>query len=660
MSFPFLTSNAFFFWLLAVAIPVIIHLLNRRRHRTVKWAAMSFLLKATRESRGKKKLKHILILTCRALAIAALVFALARPLVSGLLGWGGGKLDTVILVLDRSASMEQAYDQSGISKRESIIERVQQSMSELGNPKLILIDSASGQPQTIDSPSVLNEISFTKPTDTKADIPALINTALTHILEGKTGRTEIWVASDMQKSNWDTESGSWNSVRTGFDNLPQKSSLRILSLNNEGSSNVAVRIHSARRQDNELVIDFELTRADDNLKTSLPVTFSVNGVQSSETYELSSQSMRAIKRLELGKNAGSGYGFVSIPADENPRDNSAFFAYGESSPTLTAVVADSAEARDYLSIAAAPPGYAKQEVQAFTPRQVADIPWQGVSLLLWQAALPEEDDQKRILDFVDQGGAVVFFPSDAESNNSFLGTQFAELQESPRNQYFIIDFWDQTDGPLRNGLEGTKIPMAKLRAIKRRSITGEATSLANWDDKATFLSRSVHGSGTVIFVSTAPDYSWSNLAEADFILPIVQRSLDKGSDRFDAGYTAEVGSKRSLPQVVGENRSRKDNYSESNSINGSYEAGVWQMGERIIATNRPESEDNWTIATEEDLNSALEDTPYELFEDSGGEDDSFAQEIWRAFLVAMLVFLITEAFLCLNPKRQQPNTKLAQ
>ena len=46
--------------LFAASIPVIIHLLNRRRFRTVKWGAMQFLLKATRESRGKKRLKHML------------------------------------------------------------------------------------------------------------------------------------------------------------------------------------------------------------------------------------------------------------------------------------------------------------------------------------------------------------------------------------------------------------------------------------------------------------------------------------------------------------------------------------------------------------------------------------------------------------------------
>ena len=109
--------------LFAAAIPVIIHLLNRRRHRTIKWAAMQFLLKAAQESRGKKRLKHILILACRALAIATLIFAIARPYVSGLIGWVGGKVDTVTLILDRSASMELRTTEGGESLREGVINR---------------------------------------------------------------------------------------------------------------------------------------------------------------------------------------------------------------------------------------------------------------------------------------------------------------------------------------------------------------------------------------------------------------------------------------------------------------------------------------------------------------------------------------------------------
>ena len=84
-------QQAMLWGLFAVSIPVIIHLLNRRRFRTVEWGAMQFLLKATKESRGKKRLKHFLILLMRCLAVAALVLAIARPLAGGFLGWGGAQ-----------------------------------------------------------------------------------------------------------------------------------------------------------------------------------------------------------------------------------------------------------------------------------------------------------------------------------------------------------------------------------------------------------------------------------------------------------------------------------------------------------------------------------------------------------------------------------------
>ena len=75
------TSPWLLWALFAASIPIIIHLVNRWRHRSVHWAAMEFLLRAARETRGTKKLLHYLILALRVLAVAALVtafFALNR------------------------------------------------------------------------------------------------------------------------------------------------------------------------------------------------------------------------------------------------------------------------------------------------------------------------------------------------------------------------------------------------------------------------------------------------------------------------------------------------------------------------------------------------------------------------------------------------------
>ena len=164
-------QQAMLWGLFAVSIPVIIHLLNRRRFRTVEWGAMQFLLKATRDSRGKKRLKHILILLMRSLAVAALVFAIARPLAGGFLGWGGGQVETVVLILDRSASMERSEKDIQVTKRKSVLTKVAGAMNELEGARLVVIDSATGKAQEVPSPDVLPELSFTAPTDSGADIP---------------------------------------------------------------------------------------------------------------------------------------------------------------------------------------------------------------------------------------------------------------------------------------------------------------------------------------------------------------------------------------------------------------------------------------------------------------------------------------------------------
>ena len=100
-----------------IALPVIIHLINQRRYQTIRWAAMMFLLAANRMSRGYAKLRQLLILLFRMLAIAGLIFAISRPLASGWLGiTAGGRPDTTIILLDRSPSMGQQGSGTVISK----------------------------------------------------------------------------------------------------------------------------------------------------------------------------------------------------------------------------------------------------------------------------------------------------------------------------------------------------------------------------------------------------------------------------------------------------------------------------------------------------------------------------------------------------------------
>src|SRR5579863_4811493 len=63
-----------------VAIPIVIHILNRRRFKIVPWAAMEFLLKAMKKNRRRLRFEQLLLLAARCLVLLLLGMALARPM----------------------------------------------------------------------------------------------------------------------------------------------------------------------------------------------------------------------------------------------------------------------------------------------------------------------------------------------------------------------------------------------------------------------------------------------------------------------------------------------------------------------------------------------------------------------------------------------------
>lgn len=95
--------------LAAISVPVVIHLLNRRRFRRVDWAAMRFLKAALEKNRRRLQLEDVLLLALRCLLVGLLALALARPaLRAARAGFLGGAPVTAVVILDASLSLHTA------------------------------------------------------------------------------------------------------------------------------------------------------------------------------------------------------------------------------------------------------------------------------------------------------------------------------------------------------------------------------------------------------------------------------------------------------------------------------------------------------------------------------------------------------------------------
>src|SRR5690348_12979853 len=93
--------------LAALAVPVLIHLINRERREVVEFPSLMFLQRIPYRSVRRQKLRHVFLLVMRCLALALLVVAFARPFVkrpAAARGAGTGARELVVLV-DRSYSM---------------------------------------------------------------------------------------------------------------------------------------------------------------------------------------------------------------------------------------------------------------------------------------------------------------------------------------------------------------------------------------------------------------------------------------------------------------------------------------------------------------------------------------------------------------------------
>jgi len=104
----------FLFALLAVAIPVIIHLFNFRKYKQVYFSNVQFLTEAKAESASGEKLKNLLILIARILAIVFLVFAFARPYLKSDTAVDPGLATVVSVFVDNSFSMQSVNKEGSL------------------------------------------------------------------------------------------------------------------------------------------------------------------------------------------------------------------------------------------------------------------------------------------------------------------------------------------------------------------------------------------------------------------------------------------------------------------------------------------------------------------------------------------------------------------
>jgi hypothetical protein len=639
-----------------ISVPIVIHLMNRMRHKPKKWAAMEFLFMAKRSSTKISHLRNLFILICRCLVLLFLFLALARPLAGSFLGWSVTSPDTIFILLDRSASMGATSVGAEKTRLKKGIENIVQAAASIpGNPRFVFIDSTNNKARTIGDIEQLSDELIFGSTQTATDITEMLNSTLKYAIDNKTGISEVWLVSDMQSSNWKPRSATWQKLMSQFNGLDQKTGFKVLSLTGDTEYNASITLLEKFRkktpQGSELQLVFEIKESDADTR-EIPLTFSVDGFESSQSFTVEGQSLTVQHTLPLDKklNGKSGNGFIKLADDGNNNDNIAYFAF-DPAPKLKAALAVADKNRgEFLEIAAAPaPDIFQQQAETIKNESISRKKLQETSLVILDGYELTDSSKQDIQEFIEEGGNVLLFPSGKEGD-SFIGNiSFGEVSKSDKKAPYRIARWEENLGPLTRSPSGTSLPMKNIQVLQRQTATGDGQVLASYEDGTGFLTRYNIGRGQLYYCSTLVEKGWSNLVKGSVLVPMLHRLQEEGSRRLSSIQETSCGDYKAIAGA----KSISDG-SES-ALNGNF-PGIFIKSGNLVVLNRAESEDINGTVTQEELTTIFGSVSMNLQEAVQREDDDFKTKLWTPFMAILFIFFLVEGWLTMRQKPTQIDT----
>ena len=196
-------------------LPILIHLIQRRRAKVVEFAAIEFILSSNKRVARRYRLREMLLLALRVLLLAALPFAFAKPsLVTEASALPGAQTPTsVVIIVDPSGSM--GYRNGSETLLARAIERARDIVGDLKNESdaaIVLAQSpakALTSRLTYDRRLVFDVLGGITPTAGRADLLGALRLSEQILVESARERREVVILTDLQASDWEGMTRPW-------------------------------------------------------------------------------------------------------------------------------------------------------------------------------------------------------------------------------------------------------------------------------------------------------------------------------------------------------------------------------------------------------------------------------------------------------------------
>jgi len=603
-SFPlavgFITPAFAIAGVLLVAIPIAIHLLNRRRFKTIDWAAMQFLLAAMRKNRRRVQFEQWILLATRCALIALAGLALARPL-----GCDGSKLASLVgagsaavhvIVIDNSYPM--AYE-AGRADAPTQLDQARKLAGEIvsrlqsGGDSVVLITAGAPARFVIAKPSydlqaVVDAINRVPQAYTGADLSGALTLAQQVAVEEVNQPSRVLhIITDASTSAWRGNDAA--SIEAIGPQLASRYRVRTYNLSTPDQSNNAVLDVApvAGLVRTRFANDFRATaRAyGATVESSLVWKIGDETLPQTSSSTLTTQSLPVTQSNVQLRTGGPAVMSVSLAAqDKLPIDNTRYRTVDVAAEMKVLLVEgrrgtsplDGSAA--FLELALAPPASSgatpgvRTTTSYIKPERISDIELSSRVLGDYRAIMISDVAQisapvaEQLEKYVRQGGTVVWFMGEQvqrESYNTTLvprgllpgpltqrqtstGYTFA-FNPSGNNHPLLGAFANSENSGLSTAQVFTYWQISPKEDLKIERVLSFSGTQSPGD---VAVSVQALGDGRVVFFASTADAEWTNLPAKPAYVALIHEIVAGTVAGTERWMNRTVGQRIDIPSGV--------------------------------------------------------------------------------------------------------------
>lgn len=665
----------FLYAFLVLAVPIIIHLFNFRRYKTLYFSSLQFLKKIDENTKSIKQIKHWVILSLRLLAFTALVLAFAQPYIPGQSAGKSGQSGVMSIYLDNSFSMSAMGMNGSLLNQGKETVRKLVEKSPAGTNFQLITNSLSGKESRLvrksDLLDRLDNIDFS-PQPRK--IRHILNFAKTSLDEQhQKGNRQYVLLSDFQKQEDNFQEIKMDSlgIYYPFQMLPQ--SYDNLYIDSIWFDSPLRKVNTT----NELNV--RVINTSDKDLSNVPLSLEIGEVNREILIDISSSSADVFKITYTDRQTGVKAGKVEIADNQLYFDDAFYFSYTIEDNINVLIINEQQVNQDPKLVFDTDP-YFKTRSMASSQIQFDEIAKNDIVVLNALEDIPSALSSK-LINRVNSGGSLFIIPGkniNVSNYNNLLGQLELPLMMNSQENSRRLNTLNY-EAPFFSGMfekRKSKLNLPKMIKVyePQVNIKSNFTNLISFEDNTPFFITSNSSNAFVFYGSSNQEFG--NLSQHGIFAAVLLRAggiSQRKNELFnklneESNYKIGVIDDKNprihivsdqidfIPQIITKGAVKLlniDNDLLENLNAGNYDIKVNDENIDVLSLNYGRKESDYTVYNETELINAFKTQGIQNIQLNTLEDFRDIEQLsldkptdyWRILLILGLLFFLMEMIL---------------